>query len=179
MVMSYTTPDRLTSMLETQRAFQQRVASHTLYDGITEMTDEFGTKYYNVLDPKRIDEFKDMVLALQDELHEALGEIGWKNWSTSRHFNVEAVQGELVDAWCFLMSLMLLAGLDAPTLYRKYQEKMRINHKRQDDGYDAVSGKCPACKRAYDDPAVLCSPADEIGTGYCVRSDQLWHVDED
>lgn len=169
MGMSYTTPDRLAAMMETQRAFQQRVASHTLYDGITEMTDEFGTKYYNVLDPKRIDEFKDMVMALQDELHEALGEIGWKNWSTSRHFNVEAVQGELVDAFCFLMSLMLLAGLDAPTLYAKYQAKMRINHKRQEDGYDGISTKCPSCRRAYDDPAVRCIGSASGGTAWCER----------
>lgn len=145
--MSYTTPDRLAAMMETQRAFQQRVADDGWVYNLPAAPGDC---------PDRIDEFKDMVLALQDELHEALGEIGWRPWATSRHFNVEAVQGELVDAWCFLMSLMLLAGLDAPTLYRKYMAKMAINHKRQDDGYDAVAGKCPNCKRALDDPDVAC-----------------------
>ena len=164
--MNYTTPDRLAAMMETQRTFQMRASQHKAA--------------YDLHEPEvLIPEFKDMVLALQDELHEALGEIGWKPWANSRHFNTEAVQGELVDAWCFLMSLMLLAGLDAPTLYRKYQAKMAVNHKRQDDGYDAVAGKCPRCRRAYDDSAVLCSPVDELGTGYCARIDQLWHADED
>lgn len=146
-ITSYTTPDRLAAMMETQRAFQQRVASSTLYS----------TDPNYVGEGKRIDEFKDMLMALQDELHEALNEIGWKPWADSRHFNTEAVQGELVDAWCFLMSLMLLAGLDAPTLYRKYMAKMTVNHKRQDEGYDGVSGKCQVCKRALDDPGVSCT----------------------
>lgn len=158
--MSYTTPDRLATMLETQRAFQRRVASSTLYS----------TPPNYVGEGRRIDEFKDMVMALQDELHEALGEIGWKPWANSRHFNVEAVQGELVDAWCFLMSLMLLAGLDAPTLYRKYMSKMQINHKRQDDGYDGINGKCKSCGRALDDPAVSCYE-NEIGESYCIADD--------
>ena len=144
--MSYTTPDRLASMLETQRAFQSRVGFVTLYNNPP-------TQWNNGL---RIAEFKDMVMALQDELHEALGEIGWKSWASSRHFNTEAVQGELVDAWCFLMSLMLLAGMDAPTLYRKYQAKMTTNHKRQDVGYDGVSTKCQGCGRALDDSGVKC-----------------------
>lgn len=151
---SYNAPDRLAEMLETQRAFQQRVASVSLYSGIE-------PRQIVLNNPQRIEEFKDMVMALQDELHEALGEIGWRPWASSRHFNVEAVQGELVDAWCFLMSLMLLAGLDAPTLYRKYMAKMAINHKRQDDGYDGISGKCKGCGRALDDPAVDC------GLTYC------------
>lgn len=148
--MSYTTPDRLAVMLEVQRMFQRRVASTTLYT----------TDPNYVGEGKRIDEFKDMVLALQDELHEALGEIGWKPWADSRHFNVEAVQGELIDAWCFLMSLMLLAGLDAPTLYRKYMAKMSVNHKRQDEGYSGTDEKCQVCKRALDDSAVKCTESE-------------------
>lgn len=160
--MSYTTPDRLASMLETQRAFQIRVAAEEwLYSRALPVPGEHC--------PDRIEEFKNMVMALQDELHEALGEMGWKPWSTSRHFNTEAVQGELVDAWCFLMSLMLLAGLDAPTLYRKYQDKMAINHKRQDAGYDGISTKCPSCRRAYDDPAVRCTGPDADGNDWCER----------
>lgn len=152
--------DRLAAMLETQRAFQQRVADNQWVYTFPAGPDGC---------PERINEFKDMVMALQDELHEALAEIGWKPWAESRHFNVEAVQGELVDAWCFLMSLMLLAGLDAPTLYQKYMTKMAINHKRQDNGYDGIAGKCPSCRRAYDDPAVRCTGPDADGNEWCER----------
>lgn len=150
--------DRLAKLLETQRAFQMRASRHKAA--------------YDIHEPDvLIPEFKDMVMALQDELHEALGEIGWKPWATSRHFNTEAVQGELIDAFCFLMSLMLLAGMDANTIFNKYMLKMTINHNRQDNGYDAVNNKCPFCKRAYDDSTVQCTGPDEDGNYYCASLD--------
>lgn len=159
-------PDRLEKLLETQRAFQMRASAHKAA--------------YDIHEPEvLIPEFKDMVMALQDELHEALAEIGWKPWAESRHFNTEAVQGELIDAFCFLTSLMLIAGMDANTVFNKYMLKMAINHKRQDDGYDAVSGKCPDCKRAYDDPAVLCTPYDSQGDRWCSRIDQFTNIENE
>lgn len=161
--MTYNFPDRLGAMMAAQRSFQERVTGvGVLYEGLNAAPVE---NYA----PSRIEEFRLMVMALQDELHEALGEMGWKPWADSRHFNTEAVQGELVDAWCFLMSLMLLAGLTPETLYRKYMVKMEINRKRQDNGYDGIAGKCPSCRRAYDDPAVRCTGPDADGNEWCER----------
>jgi hypothetical protein len=100
---------------------------------------------------ERIQFAKDMILALTDELHEALGEIGWKPWATSRYFNEEEFKGEMVDAFHFFMNLCLVAGMDADELFERYQEKRTRNQKRQAEGYDGVEGKCPACKRAFDD----------------------------
>ncbi|MGB2791292.1 MAG: dUTP diphosphatase [Candidatus Moraniibacteriota bacterium] len=91
------------------------------------------------------------ILALTDELHEALAEVGWKPWATSRHVNEAAFKGELVDAFHFFMNLMLAANMDAYDLYFRYVEKRNRNAQRQRDGYDGVSGKCPTCKRALDD----------------------------
>ena len=61
----------------------------------------------------KIQFFKDMNIALQDELHEALGEVGWKPWATSKHFNEDAVKGELVDAFHFFMNLCLVSNMGA------------------------------------------------------------------
>jgi dimeric dUTPase (all-alpha-NTP-PPase superfamily) len=117
---------------------------------------------------KRIDQFTDEermealrinVLALIKELGEALDETGWKPWATSNHVNADAFKGELVDVWHFLMNLMLHVGMTPRELYDGYFIKQRINVKRQREGYDGVTGKCPQCKRAYDDPAVRCTPA--------------------
>ena len=47
-------------------------------------------------------------LALEDELHEALAETGWKPWAKSKHVNRDAFVGELVDAFHFFMNLMLV-----------------------------------------------------------------------
>jgi len=115
------------------------------------------------LDPEERAEFiRWNVLALEDELHEALAETGWKPWATSRHLNREAYKGELVDALHFFMNLMALADISADELLAGYQVKREKNAKRQEDGYDGVSEKCPFCKRALDDDAVNCGWTKDI-----------------
>jgi dimeric dUTPase (all-alpha-NTP-PPase superfamily) len=105
---------------------------------------------------ERIQFIKDMILALTDELHEMLGEVGWKPWATSDHINEDAFKNELIDAWHFLMNLMLVVNMSAEELYERYIAKRQKNIKRQDNGYDGLN-KCPICKRAYDDDAVECN----------------------
>lgn len=118
--------------------------------------DTYGIDYSNMTDEERIRHFKEMKIAFDSEMQEALDEMGWKPWATSRHFNEPGVQGELIDAWHFFMNLMLIAGLDSDTLFKKYQAKRLKNIARQQAGYDGVKGKCPGCKRALDDDAVDC-----------------------
>jgi dimeric dUTPase (all-alpha-NTP-PPase superfamily) len=129
--------DRLVHMMEMQRKLQQRYN-----DGrdLTEFDDE-----------ERIEAIRINVLACTSELHEALDETGWKTWASSNHINHKAFYGEIVDAWHFLMNLMLHTGMSAEDLYVGYIEKNARNQKRQDEGYDGVSTKCPECKRAFDD----------------------------
>lgn len=112
------------------------------------------------LDPEaKMDYLRTQFLALEDELHEAMAETGWKPWATSNHINREAFKSELVDAWHFFMNLMLAVGMTADELFHGYVEKSALNRTRQADGYDGVTTKCPGCKRAYDDKAVLCKAA--------------------
>jgi len=114
---------------------------------------------------------REMSLALSNELHEALGETGWKTWATSNHINVDAFKGELVDAWIFLMNLMLVVDMSPAELVAMTNAKQLKNIKRQVDGYDGVTTKCPACKRAYDDDGVKCTPKhagpDGAGAAWC------------
>jgi hypothetical protein len=93
------------------------------------------------------------VLALEDELHEALQECGWKPWATDRSMDGEAMLKELVDALHFFMNLALVAGahLGSPQavghrLVELYLEKRDVNAQRQADGYTGTD-KCPQCKR--------------------------------
>lgn len=99
------------------------------------------------------------MLALMDELHEALAETGWKPWAKSKHVSRDAFVSELVDAFHFMMNLMLVVDCDADEFLAKYFEKRGINAKRQAEGYDGVAGKCRGCKRALDDAAVTCTEA--------------------
>lgn len=104
-----------------------------------------------------IENFKNMHIAITDEFHEALDEVGWKPWASSRHFNEEAVKGELVDAFHFFINMCMLAGVTADDLIEGYVKKSGKNIARQEAGYDGVATKCPACHRALDDEAVKCT----------------------
>lgn len=100
---------------------------------------------------------KDMMLAALDELHEALDEVGWKPWASSRHVNRDAFLSELVDALQFVMNLMVAAGADAQEVSDQLYRKHLVNWQRL-NGYTGLE-KCKKCKRALDDPATRCTAA--------------------
>jgi dimeric dUTPase (all-alpha-NTP-PPase superfamily) len=104
-------------------------------------------------DEERVQFIKDMVLAAEDELHEALAEVGWKPWATSRHINEEAFKGELVDLFHFFMNLCLVVKMTPQELHERYAEKRERNIKRQQRGYDGIAGKCMICRRDFEDVA--------------------------
>jgi hypothetical protein len=103
-----------------------------------------------------IDFFHWNVTATVDELHEMLGEMGWKPWATSRFINLEAARAEAIDALHFLLNIFLGLGMDAESIKLAYDNKHAKNIRRQEEGYDGVSTKCPGCGRALDDDAVEC-----------------------
>lgn len=145
--MSYSGDDKLDNMLRQQRELQEK---------------SMGVDFKTMSDVERIAYIKENVLALTDELHEMLGEMGWKSWATSRHINTNAAFGELIDAWHFMMNiaLALMPGDMHPSavadLFEHYYNAKRAkNAQRQVDGYDGVSTKCPKCGRALDDAGAI------------------------
>lgn len=133
----------LQQILDRQRELQKK---HYGVD-VTKLTEEERAQY-----------IRDMSLALTDELHEALNEVGWKPWATSRHINRQAYLGELIDVLHFWANLVLVVNTSEEELTAMYFAKADKNAKRQLAGYDGVSGKCTTCGRAFDDAAVLCTP---------------------
>lgn len=136
--------------------------------------DVYGLDYLGMTPEEKIKNFKEMKPALERELWEAMDEMGWKPWATSQHFNTEAVQGELVDAWHFFMNLMLIADMTPLDLWNGYQAKRLKNIKRQQEGYDGVTGKCGGCRRAFDDDAVECHDMGKTESGrlmHCCHAD--------
>lgn len=87
------------------------------------------------------------VLAAEDELHEALGEVSWKPWASKEYFNRDEFVGELVDVLHFVGNLLAVAQVTGTELTTRYSGKQQKNRDRQRDGYDGVTGKCPGCKR--------------------------------
>lgn len=92
------------------------------------------------------------MLALEDELHEALQEVNWKPWSTAPREirDVRAYLKELVDAFHFFMNLLLAASpssADAADEFSTlYFEKADRNAQRQEEGYTGLD-KCAKCHR--------------------------------
>lgn len=104
----------------------------------------------------KMEYIRSMTLALEDELHEALAETGWKPWAASNHLDSDAFGAELVDALHFLVNLFLAAGWTAGDVSSYYFKKAERNAARQAEGYNGIDGKCPGCKRDYLDPGVSC-----------------------
>lgn len=101
-------------------------------------TETYGINYDNFMGEQRANYIRDMVLACCHELHEALDEVGWKPWATSRHLHREAFLGELIDAFHFFMNLWLAGGGTVEEWQEMYFVKWQINRRRQDGEYTGV-----------------------------------------
>ncbi|EJR82858.1 alpha/beta hydrolase [Bacillus thuringiensis] len=82
-----------------------------------------------------------ITLAMESEIDEIRREVNWKWWKNEKPIDKEALQGEVIDMWHFLISLSLKCGLSAEDVCRIYLEKNRENHARQDgtstkEGYE-------------------------------------------
>lgn len=113
--------------------------------------------------------------ALEDEVHEAMAEVGWKPWATSRHINQEAFLKEMVDAYHFFMNL-LLCGCQgwspeqiADEFTRRYIAKNAENARRQEVGYDGVTGKCQQCHREMPEDRLT----DRFCSGLCAEEYEI------
>jgi dimeric dUTPase (all-alpha-NTP-PPase superfamily) len=104
-----------------------------------------------LIDEHRADFIRSMILALEDELHEALNETGWKPWASDRFINVNPYLGELVDAFHFLMNLILVVDPTGEKFERMYLEKVEVNKQRQAAGYTHDYRK-DADGKALDEP---------------------------
>lgn len=138
------TEDRLAVIIRLQKEFQEDILGH-------------GDLSRMLLTDRAADYFRTQSLALIFEIGEAGNEIGWKPWATSRHIHHKRYRKELIDAFHFLINLMLLDGMTAEDIYEGYLEKQSINRLRQAAGYDGITGKCSSCGRAFDDDGVKCT----------------------
>lgn len=115
---------------------------------------------FNVDPPSLGDDARDEfirwnVVALSDELHEALDEVHWKPWADASGWkDRDAYVKELVDALHFLVNLFLAAGATSEEVALRYLAKAEVNAARQAAGYDGVSTKCDHCGRATDEPEI-------------------------
>lgn len=115
--------DKLDKIFELQKEFQQLLKI------------DIPLHKFDVLLKRNIELIKNQILALFDEISEALREVPWKPWKENQYFNVIKFQIELIDVFHFLVNLFLLSGMNAEYTYILFLRKNAINRRRQKNGY--------------------------------------------
>lgn len=130
--------------------------------------DSFGYTIADMSLDQKIQYIKDMVLALEDEAHEVLGEVSWKPWANDKFINRREYIKELVDLEHFVANLLIAVECTDEEFWAAYQDKMDVNRERQrrSGGYSSRVGvtKCQGCARSFDDVG-----ASEILAGMCLK----------
>ena len=54
-----------------------------------------------------------------------------------KHFDKQNAKVEIVDLFHFLVSLAQVMGMTAQDIHEAYLLKNKVNHERQDSGYDS------------------------------------------
>ena len=126
--------DRLNEMFDLQHKLQERLGT---WSKIVDMS-----KPMTEREALRQQFTNQMILALVEEAVEIMRETPYKNplfvpfgWKKTQGYNREALLGEIVDMWHFMMNICLAHGFTAEDFYKCYCKKNNINHERQDNGY--------------------------------------------
>ena len=75
------------------------------------------------------------IRAMQQELAELTDSVPWKWWAKYQEFDKQNAKVEIVDLFHFLISLAQVMGMTAEDVYDAYLKKNKVNHNRQDSGY--------------------------------------------
>ena len=99
-------------------------------------------------DPQQAGEWiNNYLAAMSSEIEELRDCTYWKHWcaeaQSGQRFKLHDLQNarvEVVDMLFFWISLAQCVGLNADDAFRLYQQKLKVNHNRQSNGY-AMQGK--------------------------------------
>lgn len=98
-------------------------------------------------DPKLAGEWiNNYLMAMSNELEELRNCTFWKHWckeaKAGRRFEVHDLQNarvEVIDMLFFWISLAQCVGLNADDAMRLYEQKLGVNHSRQDNNYSMAN----------------------------------------
>ena len=112
-----------------------------------EFMDELSKKVPNAYPAKPLDlkskqtqqHFRDLALRGVEEIFEAIQELRnskpHRQTEITEPVDVEAFKEEMVDAFNFFFTLLILMEVDAETLFQAYVRKDKIIHDRLNNGY--------------------------------------------
>lgn len=112
-------PDMLQDLFDKQMALNRRIGVNP-----PEMNEE-----------ERVQWVLNYTRAASQELAELIDSVPWKWWAKYQSFDQQNARVEVVDLFHFLISLAQVLGMDAKDVHDLYNQKNKLNFKRQDDGY--------------------------------------------
>lgn len=112
--------DKLTQIFEMQEELNSRIGVD-----LKDIDQEEKTKW--ILNYTR---------AMQQELAELTDSVPWKWWAKYQKFDEQNAKVEVVDLFHFLVSLAQTLGMTADDVFDAYIAKNKVNHQRQDSGYE-------------------------------------------
>jgi dimeric dUTPase (all-alpha-NTP-PPase superfamily) len=111
--------DKLQEIFSMQEALNARIGVH-----LREIDEKERTKW--VLNYTR---------AMQQEMAELIDSVPWKWWAKYQEFDLQNARVEVVDLFHFLISLAQTLGMSADDVFDAYVKKNKVNHERQESGY--------------------------------------------
>ena len=111
--------DKMDEIFELQEKLNSRIGVN-----MNEMNDDDRSKW-----------ILNYIRAMQQELAELTDSVPWKWWAKYQEFDKQNAKVEIVDLFHFLISLAQVMGMTAEDVYDAYLKKNKVNHNRQDSGY--------------------------------------------
>ncbi len=130
-------------LFEKQMDFNRRVLDEQIFEGFYDAICDHKKnlcedKFYegNSVDDNRADWIFNYNRALFHEAIELEESFSWEWWKKKKDPDWENARIELVDMLHFLISQFQIVGMSAVDVFDLYMKKNKLNHHRQDKGYD-------------------------------------------
>ena len=108
-----------------------------IFDLQEQLNVRIGVDMKDMDDEERAKWILNYVRAMQQELAELTDSVPWKWWANYQAFDKQNAKVEIVDLFHFLVSLAQVMGMSATDIHEAYLKKNKVNHNRQDTGYES------------------------------------------
>ena len=107
-----------------------------MFDLQKQLNKRIGVDTDNMTEEQQIHWVLNYSRALSQEGAELIDSVPWKWWAKYQKFDKNNAKIEIVDMFHFLISLAQTLGMTADDVYELYTKKNKVNHNRQDSGYE-------------------------------------------
>lgn len=108
----------------------------TMFAMQKELNARIGVKTDEFTEEEKVKWILNYTRALSQEAAELIDSVPWKWWAKYQKFDEQNAKVEIIDMFHFLISLAQTVGLTAEDVFSVYEQKNKVNHDRQDSGYD-------------------------------------------